>query len=136
MNDFEVHPVGTGEKLKRISPIRLKACRARDLARAAIAAIPDPRERQLQERGGIAEEMADCYGAIAATDQSEVVEALTTAVAALGLVNVRCFDRLESPLKPIGDIAREALWNISRTLGDEAYDKVADAALAKHGEKS
>jgi hypothetical protein len=58
-------------------------------------------------------------------------EALVVAVAALGRVNVRCFDRAESPLKPIGDIARDALVETCRLLGDDAYDAIAQSANAR-----
>jgi hypothetical protein len=61
--------------------------------------------------------------------------ALIIAVEALGRVNVRCWDRPSSPLKPIGDIAREALSSIMQTMGDEAYDEIARAALSPKSEK-
>lgn len=61
----------------------------------------------------------------------DVRESLRIAITALGGVSVRCFDRPESPLKPIGDIAREALANICLTVGGKAYDELSsdDAAL-------
>lgn len=73
--------------------------------------------------------------ATAKPNSEALVEALTIAVAGLGRVNVRCFDRDTSPLKPIGDIARDTLAAVSSTLGDDAYDKIADAALAEQGER-
>jgi hypothetical protein len=63
--------------------------------------------------------------------QAGMREALEIAIAALGSVNTRCFDRPESPLKPVGDIAREALAAICNRLGDTIYDELALAALSK-----
>lgn len=56
--------------------------------------------------------------------------ALTIAIAALGRVSTRCFDRETSPLKPIGDIARDALNALCTALGDAEYDTLALQALA------
>jgi hypothetical protein len=60
---------------------------------------------------------------------AEKDEALATAMAALGKVNVRCFDNPKSPLKSIGDIGREALRKINKILGDATYDALASKAL-------
>lgn len=58
-----------------------------------------------------------------------LAEALAVAIAGLGRVNVLCFDRETSPLKPVGDAARIALADICGLLGDERYDEIARAAL-------
>lgn len=59
-------------------------------------------------------------------------EALVTAISRLGQISVICFDRDGSPRQQPGNIARSALRDIHRLLGNEQYDALAArAALSK-----
>jgi hypothetical protein len=54
-------------------------------------------------------------------------KALVSAVRTLGHISATCFG---GSVKRVGDEARHALQNINTLLGDEAYNRIADEALA------
>jgi hypothetical protein len=85
------------------------------------------------EGDGVDEVLSECWSTIESLSSKleAAREALRTSVEALGRVNVRCFNTSKSPLKPIGDIARNALFEIMKQLGDEAYDEIVRTILSE-----
>lgn len=78
----------------------------------------------------VVEALEENFGA-PADEIERLRKGLSAAIAGLGSVSVRCMDTPTSPLKPYGDIARDALLNVLKLVGPSLYDELVIANLTQ-----